>query len=215
MKKLVIALLAIFTLAGLAAAGAGYYVYRQVRSTVSQFAELGQVPEIERGVRVKGGFVPPASEELTAAQVERFMRVQARVRQTLGQRFAEFERKYRSLSQKDQPSLADAPAVIAAYRELASTWLDAKRSQVAALNDVGLSLDEYRWIRDQAYRALGMPYVDLDFGALAAEVRSGITTEASRLRGSIGEAGPELNRKLIETVRKQLESNLALASFGL
>jgi hypothetical protein len=215
MKKLVIALVVIFALAGIAAVGAGYYVYRQVRSTVSQFAELGQIPEIERGIRVKGSFVPPASEELTAAQIERFMRVQARVRQTLGQRVAEFERKYKTLAQKDQPSLADAPAVIAAYRELASTWLDAKRSQVAALNDVGLSLDEYRWIRDQTYRALGMPYVDLDFGALAEEVRSGITTGASRLRGSIGETGPELNRKLIESVRKQLENNLALASFGL
>jgi hypothetical protein len=216
MKKLLIALLVLFLLAGVAAVGVGYYVYRQVRSTVTQFAELGQVPEIERGVRARGGYAPPPSEELTESQVARLVKVQEAVRARLGERIAEFERKYKALSEKEQAALSDAPSIIAAYRDLATMLLDAKRAQVDALNQADLSLEEYRWIRSQAYRALGAPYVDLDIGRLIEDAKSGkSTSEPGQLQGALGPAGPEVNRKLIEGVKKQLEQNLALASFGL
>ena len=216
MKKILIALLVFFMLAGIATVGVGYYIYRQVRSTVTQFAELGQLPDIERGVRVRGGFVPPASEELTEAQVARLVRVQTQVRTRIGERIAALETKYKALTEKTQASLSDAPALIAAYRDLAAVLIDAKRTQVDALNETGLSLEEYRWIRSQAYRALGAPYVDMDIGRLVDDVRAGKTpAEPAQLQGSIGPAGPEANRKLIEGVKKQLEQNLALASFGL
>jgi len=216
MKKILIALLVVFMLAGIAAVGVGYYVYRQVRSTVTQFAEFRQLPDIERGVRVRGGFVPPASEELTEAQVARLVRVQTQVRTRIGERMAALETKYKALMEKTRASLSDAPALIAAYRDLAAVLIDAKRTQVDALNEAGLSLEEYRWIRNQAYRALGAPYVDMDIGRLVDDVLAGKTTsEPAQLQGAIGPAGPDANRKLIEGVKKQLEQNLALASFGL
>ena len=215
MKKLLIAVLVLFLVVGVAAAGVGYYVYRQVRSTVTQFAEFGQIPEIERGVRQRG-FVPPAGEELTESQVARLVRVQAQVRQRLGTRAAEFERKYKSLADKQEATLGDLPAVIAGYRDLAGIWLDAKRAQVAALNEADFSLDEYRWVRDQAYRAMGVPFVDLDVGRLIEQARTGATdVTAGALRGALEATGPDANRRLVESVRKQLEENLPLASFGL
>jgi hypothetical protein len=166
---------------------------------------------------VQSSFTPPPAEELTERQVEQLLRVQTLVRERIGVRFADFEKKYKTLSEKETATVMDFPALIAAYRDLASGWLDAKRGQVAALNEVGLSLGEYRWIRDQAYRALGVPYVDLDIGAIAEDIRQGSTTpgERGQLRGSMGPAGPEANRKLVEPFKKQLEANLALASFGL
>jgi hypothetical protein len=216
MKKLLIALAIIFALAGIAAVGVGYYVYRQVRSTVAQFAELAEVPDIERRIRVKGGFVPPTSEELTEKQLASFVRVQAQVRQRIGERFADFERKYKTLLDKEQATIADAPAVIAAYRDLAATWVEAKRAQVDGLNDVQLSLEEYRWIRDQAYRALGIPFADLDVSKIVEAAERGVSSaDATQLRGAIGPVGPEVNRKLVAAVKKQLEENVALASFGL
>ena len=217
MKKLAIGCGIALLVTGIAAAGVAFYVYRQVSSTFAQFAELGQIPELERSIRNQSPFTPPATAELTEAQVEKLVQVQTEVRRRLGQQMAAFEARYKTLVEKEQASFTDAPALLRAYGDLARTWLDAKRGQVHALNTAGLSLEEYRWIREQAYRALGQPFVDLDIGRLVEEVRRGVTTtdSAGELRGSVGPTGPEGNLKLIERVKKQLEENLALASFGL
>jgi hypothetical protein len=216
LKKLAIGCLIVLLLVGAVVAGVSYYAYRQARAMFSQFAELGQVPQIEQGVRNKEAFVPPASEELTATQVERLVRVQSQVRQRLGERFGELERKYKTLIEKKDATIADAPALLAAYRDVAAGWLDAKRSQVDALNDAGLSLQEYRWIRDQAYKALGVPYMDFDVSKIMEQIRTGGTVvEPGRIGGAIGPSGPESNRNLLEPHRKRLEDNLPLASFGL
>ena len=93
--------------------------------------------------------------------------------------------------------------------------MDAKRSQVEALNNANLSLDEYRWIRHQAYRALGQPFMDLDIAKIVDDAKRGVTSQAGELRGAIGPDGPEVNRQLVEKFKKFLEENIALASFGL
>ena len=165
MKKLAIGCAIVLVLAGAVIAGVSYYAYRQARAMFAQFAELGQVPEIEQRVRNKSAFVAPANEELTARQVERLVQVQTRVRQRIGERFGELERKYKVLADKREATIADAPTLLAAYRDLAAGWLEAKRIQVDALNEAGLSLQEYRWIRDQAYKAIGVPFMDFDVGA--------------------------------------------------
>lgn len=217
MKKLAIGCLGVLLLAGIAAAGVAYYVYRQAQSAFASFAELGQIPEIESALEIRGGFTPPASGELTQSQLDRLLRVQTKVRDRIGVRFADFETKYKALSEKEDATVTDVPAIIAAYRDVAGGWIDAKRGQVEALNEVKLSLEEYRWIREQAYRAVGIPYVDFDIGEIASDIRRGVTTpnERGQLRGSMGAAGPDSNRKLVEAYKKQLEANVALASFGL
>ena len=216
MKKLAIGCGVALLVVGIAAAGVAWYVYRSVASTVSQFAELGQIPDLERDVRNTASFTPPASEELTDAQVEKLLQVQGAIRERIGQRISEFETKYRTLAEKKEATVSDLPAIMRAYRDMAATWMDAKRAQVDALNKAGLSLAEYRWIRDQAYSALGVAYVDLDVGKLVDDARRGVTSNApGDLRGAVEPTGPESNRLKVEKIRKTLEQNIALASFGL
>ena len=218
MKKLAIGCGLVLLLAGIAAAGVTYYVYRQAQSMFAQLRELDRVPEIERGVRTRSNYTPPASEELTTAQVEKLVKVQGLVRQRLGQRFAELEAKYKAFTDKKEATIVDLPALLGAYRDVAAAWMEAKRSQVDALNAVDLSLDEYKWIREQVYRALGAPYMDFDVAKIVEQIRGGAVNPNSppgQIRGSIGPAGPEVNRKIIEPFKKQLEDNLPLASFGL
>jgi hypothetical protein len=216
MKKLAIGCGIVVLVLGMAAAGVAFYVYRQFSGAVAQFAQLSQVPELERSVRNRQPFVPPASEELSDNQIEKLVQVQSEVRKRLGVRIAEFETKYKMLAEKTEATVVDAAALMRAYSDLASMWLDAKRAQIEALNAAALSLDEYRWIRHQAYRALGIAFVDLDIARAVDDARRGVTSEApGQLSGSIQPAGPEGNRTRVERIRKQLEQNVALASFGL
>lgn len=215
MKKLAIGCLVVLLLGGAAAVGVGFYLYRKAQATLAEFRQLREVPDLERQVRVKG-YAPPSSGELTQAQVDRLVQVQTRVRERLGQRFADMERKYKTLSQKKEATVSDLPEILGAYRDLVAAWMDAKRGQIDALNDAGLSLEEYRWIRDQAYQALGLPFMDFDVEKFAEQIKSGSPNiQPGQVRGAIGESGPEVNRKLIEKYKKILEDNLSLASFGL
>lgn len=216
MKKVVIGCLGVLLICGLAAAGVGYYVYRQARTAFSAFAELGQLPEIERALEVRG-YTPPSSGEVSERQVEQLLEVQKRLRERIGARFAEFQTRYKSLAEKQEANIRDLPALLNAYRDLAAGWLDAKRAQVEALNDLEISLDEYRWIREQVYAAIGVAYVDLDIGAIVDDVRRGVSSndERGKLRGSLEPSGPESTRKLVERFKKQLEDNVILAAFGL
>ena len=216
MKKFAIGCGIVLLLVCVGAAGAAYYLYNRVASTLTQFAEIGKVPELERSVRNQSAFVPPASEELTDRQIEKLLKIQADVRSRIGERMAAFETKYKSLAEQEKATVTDVPALLSAYRDLAATWMDAKRSQIEALNAADLSLEEYRWIRDQAYRAIGVAYVDLDIAKIVDEAKRGVTSqEAGRLLGAVEPAGPESNRTRLEKFKQQLQQNVALASFGL
>lgn len=216
MKKLAIGCGLLLLLTGVAAAGVAYYVYRQVSHTIAQFSGFAELPELEARVQNKSPYRPPASEQLTEAQVQKLAQVQSAVRQRLGQRMHDFEAKYKILLDKQKADVTDAPAVIRAYGELASTWMDAKRMQIDALNAAQLSIEEYRWIREQAYRALGQAFVDLDIGKLVEDAKRGVSPDSvGQLRGALEPGGPAVNRELVLKFRKILEDNIALASFGL
>ena len=216
MKKLLIACGVLVLLVIIAAAGAAYYIYRQVAPTVAQFAELSKLPDIEKGIRNRARFEPPASAEVTESQIQKLVQVQAEVRKRLGTQVAAMEAKYKTLLEKKDADVVDGPALLRAYGDLAVTWMEAKRAQVDALNAAGLSLEEYRWIREQAYRALGMPFMDLDLVKLADEARRGVPAEVQNsLRGALEATGPDSNRTLVAKFKKMLEENVALAAFGL
>lgn len=215
MKKLAIGCLVVFVVLCAGAVGVGYYAYFKVRSFATQVAELGKIPQIEADIHNKTPFAPPASGELTEAQLERFMKVQAAVKDRLGKNLEALQRNYKSLADKKDANITDLPQLLSAYRDMAASWMDAKRTQVAALNDAGLSLEEYRWIRDETYVSLGVPFVSIDFARIAEEVKAGRTTgEAVLSNSATGPLSPA-NAKLVEKFRKELTDNLPLATFGL
>ena len=219
MKKLAIGCLIVVVVGAAAVVGIGYYGYLKVRSTVTQLAELRHIPEIERDIKIKTPFVAPASGEMSAAQLERFMQVETRIHDRLGQNFERLQRTYKTLADranKDQTNVTDLPQLMAAYRDMAAAWLDAKRTQIDALNDAKMSLDEFRWLRSESYRALKIPFVDLDWGRMAEQVKAGASAgEAVVIGGALGGPAPESNAKLVEKYRHQLEVYLPMAAFGL
>lgn len=215
MKKLAIGCAIVVVVLGVAAAGVGYYVYSKAKTAITQLAELGQVTDIDKGVKNKTAFSAPASGELTEAQVNRLVQIQARVRERLGAGAAEIERKYHGRFDKKDANVTDLPALVSAYADLAKTLIDAKKAHVEALNDAGMSLDEYRWIRRASYRALGVPFVDMDVSLVSERMRNGQTAGTLDFNAPVGDKGPEANVKLVEKHRKVLEDYMVLAQFGL
>ncbi len=215
MKKLAIGCGIVVLVAGVALAGITYYGYTKVKSTYQQFAQLGQVGEIERGVRIKAAFPAPTTGELTQKQVDQLLKVLTGVHDRLGQNISAFQRNYQSLAQKKEATVVDLPTLISAYRDVAAGWIDAKKAQVDALNEAGLSLSEYRWIRAQAYQALDIPFFAVDFGKLAEQIKSGASPTEAPLDAVPSGAAPAGNKALVAPHRKQLEDYLPLAAFGL
>ena len=220
MKKLAIGCGAVILLAAVAGAIGVYYIAHRVGSTVAQFAALASVPEIERQIQNTRPYEPPASGEITDAQLTQLLAVQAVIKQKLGARFEAFDGKYRSLSESlkhRDANVMDAPALLSAYSDLAATYLDAKRWQVEALNVRHLSMAEYRWIRKQAYAAIGLPVMDVDLARIIDDAKAGRTTALKEMPMNMvgGPSGPEQNRKLVEPHHKVLEDNVALAFLSL
>ncbi len=218
MKKLAIGCGVVVLLALVAGAVGVYYVMHRVGSTVASLAALGSIPDIERGVEDKSPYTAPASGELTDAQLTRLLAVQSAIKQKLGDRFAALDQKYRTLSEtlkQRDATVLDAPALLGAYSDLAKAYLDAKRWQVEALNAQHLSLAEYRWIRKQAYAAIGLTVMNVDVGEIIEDVKAGRTPPSQPMDVVVGPTGPAQNLKLVDPHRKALEDNVALAFLGL
>ena len=221
MKKLAIGCGVVLVVLLIVGAVASYFVYNKVKSTMAELSVLGEVPAIERGVRNTAAFTPPESGELTEAQVTRYLKVQQDVRTMLGSRLDEFKTKYAELSarmDKDQGTVLDVPAMMGAYRDLAKTYVDAKKAQVEALNSAGFSLDEYRWVRQQAYAAVGMPIVDMDFAKVIEDATAGRSPGGQAPRtwvGPFSRPAPRSTRRLWRRTRSSSRTTPRSAYFGL
>jgi hypothetical protein len=214
-KKILIAVAVLIVLMIAAAAGVAYYVYRQVAPAMTQFAELAKLPDIEKDIRNQRPFEAPASAEISEQQIEKLLTVQSEVRKKLGVRLEAMETKYRALADKKDATFKDVGQMFHAYGDLASTWMEAKRAQVEALNAANLSLGEYQWVREQAYRSLGMMFVDMDFKKMVNSAPGRVSIDVGELRGTISDEALAANKAKLLKFKKVLEENLALAAFGL
>ncbi len=121
--------------------------------------------------------MPPKNGELTAAQVDRFVAVQGRVRSELGNRWTEIEVKSAEIRKKTEGnqslSFADVRTI---FSDVANIYIEARRAQVGALNIHKFSDGEYTWVKHRVYEAAGM------------EVASGTRLFGDRKPGARGRA---------------------------
>lgn len=192
-------------------------VVATVTGVTEEVRRLGEVSDIDRGLTTTTPFAPPASGELTEAQVERFIRVQTAVRAALGTRAEAFAAKYRELSRRpDGTSQVPAlPDLVAGLADLPDVYLEAWRAQVAAMNAERFSRDEFSWVRLRVYQAAGLDAVRYDARDLERALEAlarGVRLEAPAV--TLPDV-PARNRELVAPHRSLLASWLSLAVFGL
>ena len=215
MKKLMLGCLGVTLLLAIVGGVLGYvYIIRPAREYVTALRQLGSLGELERQVRNQDPFEPPASGELSADLVERVAGVRQSVQSALGAEFAKLEERYAALQAATASSgrlgLRD---FVSASRDLAQVVGEAKRAQVAALNEAGLSLAEYEWVERQMYEAAGILVSSLDLEA----VQEALTEGADGVELKRPEPGPvpDRNRELVQPYLEKLREWLPLAWLGL
>jgi hypothetical protein len=131
-----------------------------------------QVAQLEQQVSNRSPFAGASDGRLQAPQVQRFIAVQQAIADGLGDRWTQLDEKYRALKSQQQsdgrePGMQD---LLVAYSDLSALVLEAKQAQVQALNAQAMSLEEYRWVRAQAFPALGFALSDGTPEALSGSV---------------------------------------------
>ncbi|MGE0043519.1 MAG: hypothetical protein AB7H88_19605 [Vicinamibacterales bacterium] len=229
MKKLLGGCLVAGLLLGAGLAVAGYFAYRAARPTLDSaraylagLSGLGDLSAVEAELTRTEAYAPPATGELTADQVARFVRVQQHVRDALGARMDEIEAKYRNLKlNRDDAQAASVADALRALGEVSRVVVDGRRFQVEALNRERFSRTEYEWVRARVYQAAGHELAGgLDLGQVERLARggladAGVAVPDVRLPSVPLPEVPARNRELVRPVADRLGEWLPLAFFGL
>lgn len=188
---------------------------RPAHRLASGFAPLAEMAHLDDQITDVSIFTPPADGTLTRSQVERFVRVERRVRASLGPAYQDLEQRAREL-REEVGSDAGGPGVgeaLVLEPELADLLVEAKREQVVALNDEGFSKSEYQWVEARVYQALGIRVHPLTLEEVERLAASGsLPPPLERISAA---DQPLQNLEAVAPYRGSLEQGAALAVFGL
>jgi hypothetical protein len=196
---------------------AAYVAYtRFVKPMATTFTEFAELAEIEKQVKNTSSFTAPATGELTEEMVSRFVKVQEAMQARLGQRMDQLKTKYDQIDKalKSEQRRASFTEGLGALKDLSTIMVEAKHTQVEALNQASFSVKEYEWVRQQVYAAVGIVAAGFD----VKDVKR-LAEEAGRRGGpepkeTIGDV-PERNRELVKPYGAKLQEWAPLAFFGL
>jgi hypothetical protein len=218
MKKILAGCLIVLVIAAIGVAAAGYYAYRVMRPVIDNAAtymdKAREVAKLGEEIKIKTPFEPPASGELTEAQVERFLAVQTRVRSELSDKWEQIEKKSKEIRAKADANSKDwtLAEFTSVFSDIANIWVEARQSQVKALNIQRFSESEYEWVRRRVYEAAGVQ--------LAGQI------DLSRIEKLAGDQGvtvpqvelpkvPEKNIALVSPHAAKIKEWIPMAALGL
>lgn len=218
MKKILAGCLVVLVIAAIGFAAAGFYAYRAMRPMIDNAAnymdKAREVAKLSDDIKIKTPFEAPANGELTQQQVERFIAVQTRVRSDLGDRWGQVEKKSQELKAKADANSKDLSfsEFTSVFSDIANIWLEARQSQVTALNIQRFSESEYEWVRNRVYEAAGVELAgQIDLSKIEALAGSqGVTVPKVDLPKV-----PEKNIELVKPHAAKIKEWIPMAVLGL
>ena len=165
-KVLLTAAIVIVVLLGGFAAAFYVMIYRPIGSPM--MAMVGTHTLETRTLQNRGPFDPPASGALTPEQVTRFVSVEEAVAARIGASAPVFEQKRLDLEQATEADVLSVRRALPAFADLKAPMMAAKVDQIAAMNRLNLSKQEFEWIRRELYRAADLEFTQLDVSDLLA-----------------------------------------------
>ena len=188
-------------------AAAYYFIGRPAISAFNAARDLGRIQQLEGRVSNRSNYGAPPDGLLSAQQVERYLAVSRQVFNRMENRVGVLEERYRDLDRAG-PTFSGFSQAASAWADLLRLIVDAKETQVNALNANGFSLAEYAWVRGQVLSAAGHSLFQVDLAALVNE------TNDPTLRQQAAPV-PQANVDLVAPYGRELERLVPLAVFGL
>jgi hypothetical protein len=195
---------------GIAGWAAWVFLIQPARSLVDQFQ---QVIGLERTIQNQQPYAAPTSKQLTQAQVQRFVQVQREVKRELGQRYQRIEARLNQLANQQVGQLSlDYRTALDLFTDSGTLIVDAKKVQVAAVNRARFSAEEYTWVRNQTYAALGYGVPTLNPQEILRQIgQRDFNTTVTLPKPD----APPANVRLVEPFRNELVSYYPFTWFGL
>lgn len=192
------------------------YIYKPVMGSVSSLQEIHEKNE---QIDNQSSYQPPADNELTENQVERFVAVQRQIKQGIESRLEEFQQKYEQMDQELQNREPTLTEIMNAWGDIVDLYTDAKQIQVEALNEHNFSLAEYRYVQQSFYSALGMELFSYNIDQIAAAASEGNFNmnldEFEKQQAELEQQVPQINRDLVSQYADSAENWLVFSWWGL
>jgi len=222
MKKILGGCLVVFAIALVGFGVAGFYAYRAARPMIDSAADYvsraRELASLSDQVRNQSSYEPPANGQLTAAQVDRFLAVQTRVRSELGDRWTTFDKKAQALTEKAAEKRSDwsFSDISALFSDFTGIYLEARKVHVNALNVHKFSDEEFSWVRLRVYEAAGMQLAgSIDTSAIQEMARESARKGGVTLPDMPRPQVPVANITLVKPHAGKLKEWLPMAMLGL
>jgi len=199
--------------------GGGYFAYTSfVKPLMSSVTVLEDIDQANTQIEDQSTYNPPEGGELNENQVERFVEAQKEIRQGLEARLGEFQQKYEELSAELENRQPTFNEITGAWSDMIQMYADAKQIQVDALNSHDFSLQEYRYVQQSFYKALGVELFSYNIDQIAASASEGNfnmdMSEYENMQEQMNQI-PERNRELVSPYAEDAESWITFAWWGL
>ncbi len=198
----------------------GFLLYAfLIRPALTAFSTLEEIHQANERIENREPYDPPPTGEMEEEQVARFVSVQRRISEQLQEKIEELQVQYEEISQtweEREPSIRE---MVTAWGDVLQLYADAKNIQVEALNEEGFSLQEYQFVQQAFYQALGVELLgyNLDSIAEAAKQRD-LAMDLDEFKTEpkeFSEEALEKNRKLVSEYSENAEEWLLFSWWGL
>ncbi len=222
MKKILGGCLVVVIVAAIGLGVAAFYAYRAMRPVIdnaSNYMDKARIVERMGATIVnKAPYAEPANGELTREQVERFLAVQTRVRDELGDKWSEVEKKSAAIRARAEQGSTDwtLTEFTQVFSEIANIWIDARKAQVNALNIHKFSESEYQWVRRRVYEAAGVHLAgNMDLSMIEGLARDTTAKTGMELPQVDLPSIPGKNVELVKPHAAKVKEWIPMAALGL
>jgi len=198
-----------------------FYLLRPAQRVMGDLDQVADLEAMNSEVWNKAPFTPPAGDELSPTDLGRFAGVQEDMIGALGPTdlalLTERAAKLKGLvmsGEKVETEHTNMRQALLAFEGLGAVLTRAKQAQIDALNQEGFSVEEYRWVREHVYAALGFSRPTSYLEDVAARLEAG-EKEPEPEEAPEPPPVPEQNKEMVAPYSASAEEWFPFLVFGL